>query len=158
MTGSDLPTARLLLRPWTPRTAAAVVAGARRSGWAADFPADGDRVVARLLASEPDGPGWGRYGHRLLVERASGLVVGGAGLFPDGAGGLEVGYGVVASRRGRGYAVEAARALVELAVAGGVRRIVAGVEPGNLASVRVLERLGMQYTGTVDGVDRYLLP
>ena len=158
MTGPDLPTVRLLLRPWTPETAAAVVAGARCDGWAADFPADGDRVVARLLADEPDGPGWGRYGHRLLVERASGLVVGGAGLFPDGDGGLEVGYGVVASRRGRGYAVEAARALVELARAGGVRRIVAGVEPGNDASVRVLERLGMQHTGTVDGVDRYALP
>ena len=43
-------------------------------------------------------------------------------------------------------------------MAGGVRRIVAGVEPGNLASVRVLERLGMQHTGTVDGVHRYALP
>ncbi|BBG00523.1 MULTISPECIES: GNAT family N-acetyltransferase [Pseudonocardia] len=158
MTGSDLPTARLLLRPWTPAAVAAVVAGTRCDGWATDFPADGDRVVARLLAGTPDGPGWGRYGHRLLVERATGLVVGGAGLFPDGAGGLEVGYGVVASRRGRGYAGEAARALVGLAMAGGVRRIVAGVEPGNLASVRVLERLGMQHTGTVDGVHRYALP
>lgn len=155
---ADLVTDRLLLCPWTPQTAAAVVAGVRHDGWAHDFPADGDRVVARLLAREPGGPGWGRYGHRLLVERASGLVVGGAGMFPDPGGtGLEIGYGVVGSRRGRGYAREAARALVALARADGICRVVAGVEPGNPASARVLAGIGMRHTGTVDGEERYAL-
>jgi ribosomal-protein-alanine N-acetyltransferase len=153
----DLTTPRLLLRRWSPEVAAAVVAGARLDGWAADFPAGGDREIARLLARDPGGPGWGRHGHRLLVERATGLVVGGAGLFPDGDGGLELGYGVVASRRGRGYATEAARALAGLALADGVPRVVAGVEPGNPASVRVLERIGMHRTGSADGADRYRL-
>lgn len=155
---ADLATDRLLLCPWSAEIAAAVVAGARRDGWADDFPAHGDRVVARLLAREPGGPGWGRHGHRLLVERAGGLVVGGAGMFPEAGGtGLEIGYGVVPSRRGRGYASEAARALVALARRDGTSRVVAGVEPGNPASARVLAGLGMRHTGTVDGEERYAL-
>lgn len=155
---ADLRTERLLLRSWTPEVAAAVLAGARGTGWADDFPADGDRVIAGLLAREPGGPGWGRHGHRLLVERSSGLLVGGAGMFPEPGGpGLEIGYGVVPSRRGRGYAGEAAAALVGLARADGVSRVVAGVDPGNPASVRVLIGLGMRHIGTVDGVERYLL-
>ncbi|MEJ8281266.1 GNAT family protein [Pseudonocardia spirodelae] len=155
-----LHTARLVLPGWSPAVAAAVVAGTRRADWAADFPADGDRVVARLLARDPSGPGWGPLGHRLLVERDGGAVVGGAGLFPapdDGPAALELGYGVVASRRGRGYAAEAARALLDLALAAGAAPLVAGVDPGNPASVRVLERLGMRRCGTRGGAERFRL-
>ncbi len=151
---------RLMLPGWTPEVAAAVVAGTRRDDWSSDFPAEGDRVVARLLARDPAGPGWGELGHRLLVERDGGAVVGGAGLFPapdDGPSAVELGYGVVPSRRGRGYAVEAARVLLALARAAGASPLVAGVEPGNPASERVLERIGMRPTGTRDGVVRFRL-
>jgi RimJ/RimL family protein N-acetyltransferase len=75
------------------------------------------------------------------------LVVGGIGLFgPPEDGQVEIGYGIVESRRGRGYATEAARALIEAALSlPGVTEVVAGVDPGNPASVRVLEKAGLTF-------------
>ncbi|MFF5705256.1 GNAT family N-acetyltransferase [Streptomyces sp. NPDC012794] len=150
---TDLTTERLVLRRWTPETVTAVLtaaagaeaqAGSRPADWAEDFPADGDRVIAGLLGDHPD---WlGTYGHRLIAERDSGLVVGSIGLFwPPDEGVLELGYGVVPSRRGRGYATEATRALAAHALAApGVHTAAAAVEPSNPASVRVLEKAGFE--------------
>ncbi|MEW1658646.1 GNAT family N-acetyltransferase [Streptomyces sp. NPDC093707] len=80
---ADVLTGRLVLRTWTLGEAGAVLDGARSSHWADDFPAEGDRVVAGLLDQHP---AWlGAYGHRLIIERESALVVGSIGLFwpPD---------------------------------------------------------------------------
>ncbi|GHB54277.1 hypothetical protein GCM10010377_51620 [Streptomyces viridiviolaceus] len=142
----ELGTERLVLRSWTTAEAGAVRAEGvpRPAGWAEDFPADGDRVIASLF---DDNPAWlGAYGHRLIVERDSGLVVGSTGLFwPPSEGTVELGYGVVASRRGRGYATEATRALAAFALtAPGVHTVAAGVELSNPASVRVLEKAGFE--------------
>ncbi|MFK8907758.1 GNAT family N-acetyltransferase [Streptomyces sp. YS-3] len=153
---SELTTDRLALRAWTTADAAAVLdESVHPTDWAEDFPADGDRVIAGLFGENPD---WlGTYGHRLIVERDSGLVVGSIGLFwPPAEGVIEIGYGVVASRRGRGYATEATRALAAFALtAPGVHTVVAGVELSNPASVRVLEKAGFeQYdTNAVEGGD-----
>jgi RimJ/RimL family protein N-acetyltransferase len=140
---AELTTERLVLRPWSPAEIAAVVDDVRLPHWAADFPADGDRVIAGFLADDPAGPG--AHGHRRIVERASDLVVGSIGLFwPPADGVVEFGYGVVASRRGRGYATEAARAVVEFALSlPEVRAVCADVELTNPASVRVLEKAGL---------------
>ncbi|XVV03475.1 GNAT family N-acetyltransferase [Actinosynnema sp. CA-248983] len=137
-----ITTDRLDLPAWTDADLAAVAAGARRARWAPDFPADGDRFIAGLLGDRPE---WrGEFGHRLLVERATGLVVGSIGLFwPPSDGRLEIGYGVVPSRRGLGYATEATRALAAHALtAPGVTVVHAGVDPANPASVRVLVKAG----------------
>ncbi|MBL1100286.1 GNAT family N-acetyltransferase [Streptomyces coffeae] len=151
----DLTTDRLVLRPWTTAEATAVLADTRSAHWADDFPADGDRVIAGLF---DDHPAWlGAHGHRLVVERDSGLVVGSIGLFwPPNDGTLEIGYGIVESRRGRGYASEATRALTEFALtAPGVRTVFANVEPANPASVRVLEKAGFQCWATEEDVVRF---
>ncbi|WP_327110049.1 GNAT family N-acetyltransferase [Nocardia sp. NBC_01730] len=152
---ADLTTERLVLRSWTADEAAAVVGDRRGAAWAADFPAEGDRVIAGLLAEHPD---WlGPFGHRLILERASGLVVGSIGLFwPAVDGELEIGYGVVASRRGRGYAAEATRALAAHALtAPEVHTVCAEVELSNPPSVRVLEKAGFVRLGVHDGIARY---
>ncbi len=136
----QLTTDRLVLRPWTAAEATAVLDNTRSADWADDFPAEGDRVVAGLFGQFP---AWlGEHGHRLIIERDSGLVVGSIGLFwPPSEGTLEIGYGIVASRRGLGYAPEAARALAEFALtAPGVHTVFANVELSNPASVRVLEK------------------
>ncbi|MGK8522245.1 GNAT family N-acetyltransferase [Nocardia asteroides] len=151
----ELLTERLILRSWTAGEAAAVLDDRRRAAWAADFPAEGDRVVAGLFAAHPD---WlGPFGHRLIVERSSGLVIGSIGLFwPPTDGELEIGYGVVASRRGRGYATEATVALTAHAfTAPGVRAVRAEVELSNPSSVRVLENAGFRRLSGQDGVARY---
>lgn len=147
-TCADLTTDRLTLRSWTPAEATAVLNGARPPHWADDFPAEGDQVIVGLFAEHP---AWLEpYGHRQIIERASGLVVGSIGLFwPPGDGTLEIGYGIVPSRRGRGYAPEATRALTEFALsAPGVHTVYATVELSNPPSIRVLERSGFQRRGT----------
>ncbi|WP_024799422.1 GNAT family N-acetyltransferase [Nocardia sp. BMG51109] len=141
---THLVTERLVLRGWTSDEIDAVLAGRHPAHWAADFPADGDRVVAGLLSEHA---GWStEYGHRLVLERDSGQVVGSLGLFwPPSGGALEIGYGMVPSRRGRGYATEATRALAEFAfTAPEVRTVFAEVELSNPASVRVLEKCGFR--------------
>ncbi|WP_280267077.1 GNAT family N-acetyltransferase [Nocardia wallacei] len=148
---------RLLLRRWTAADIDAVRGGPRRAEWAADFPADGDRVIAGLLTENPH---WtGEYGHRLIVERDSGLVVGSIGLFwPPNDGALEIGYGTVPSRRGRGYASEAASLLTAFAFTDPrVRVVYANVELTNPASIRVLERAGFERSPAEsgDGTERW---
>ncbi|MFI9076280.1 GNAT family N-acetyltransferase [Streptomyces sioyaensis] len=140
----DLRTERLLLRPWSDGDLAAVLDGTRQPHWAADFPADGDRVIAGYTAGHPSARG--ACGQRQILERESGLVVGAIGLFwPPADGSVEFGYGIVPSRRGRGYASEAARALVAFAfTAPGVRTVGAKIERSNPASGRVLEKAGLE--------------
>ncbi|WP_406707985.1 GNAT family N-acetyltransferase [Streptomyces halobius] len=66
------------------------------------------------------------------------------GLFwPSSDGALEIGCGIMASRRGRGCAPEATQALVAYApTSPDVRTVYADVELSNPASIRVLEKAG----------------
>jgi ribosomal-protein-alanine N-acetyltransferase len=151
----DLTTGRLVLRAWPPAEVAAVLDGPRPPHWADDFPAAGDAEIAGLLASVPE---WlGPYGHRLVTERATGLTVGSTGLFWPPAGGVvEIGYGIVPSRRGRGYAAEAVERLTAHArTAPGVRAVHARVERTNPASARVLEKAGFRLAGDDGAVLTY---
>ncbi|MFI7147569.1 GNAT family N-acetyltransferase [Nonomuraea sp. NPDC050022] len=154
-THPDLTTARLILRAWTDGEAAAVLDGTRQAHWAEDFPAEGDGVIVGLFAEHP---AWlGEYGHRQVIERESGLVVGSIGLFwPPSDGTLELGYGIVASRRGRGYAPEATRAMTAHALtAPGVHTVYANVELSNPPSIRVLEKAGFERWSTEPETARY---
>ncbi|SCK55379.1 Protein N-acetyltransferase, RimJ/RimL family [Streptomyces sp. WMMB 714] len=146
--GRDLLTDRLRLRGWPPADTAAVNRDERLPHWAEDFPADGDRVIAGFIEAHP--ASCGECGQRQIIERATGLVVGSIGLFwPPSDGTVEFGYGVVPSRRGRGYAPEAVRALVAFALSSAyVDEVQAEVEAANRASVRVLEKAGLHPAGT----------
>ncbi|MET8881343.1 GNAT family N-acetyltransferase [Streptomyces rubiginosohelvolus] len=143
---TDLTTERLILRSWTSLEATAVLEGSRSARWADDFPAEGDRVIAGLLGEHP---AWlDAYGHRLVVERGSGLF------WPPAEGVVGIGYGIVASRCGRGYATEATRALAEFALtAAEVHTVSADVEGANPASVRVLEKAGFQRWACPESAD-----
>lgn len=126
----------------------AISAGSRLGDWAADYPSEGDVIIAGLL--QDAGPAVAAsadqaWGHRQVVEQASGLVVGGIGFFgpPREGGEVEVGYGIVPSRQDRGYATEAVQAMLALAWTDPrVTAVVAGTDPGNVASQRVLEKAG----------------
>ncbi len=99
-----------------------------------------------------------RFGVWVMIERDCGIVVGDLGFRgpPDDAGSIELGYGVIPSRRGRGYAAEAARALVSWARSQpSVRAIVAGCDPGNVPSIRTLQRAGFRRTGEAGGEIRW---
>ena len=91
------------------------------------------------------------YSFLAVVERATGALIGDAGLHPLGGVGpdVELGYTLARGAWGRGYATELGAALVEYAFGVlGVPRVVAQVEPDNRASRRVLEKLGMREVET----------
>jgi RimJ/RimL family protein N-acetyltransferase len=106
-----------------------------------------------------DDPGVLGYGPWIAVDRASNAIVGGAGFVGrPREGQVELGYGIAPEARKRGYATEAARGVVEWALAQpGVERVVAGCDPDNAASIRVLEKLGFERAGTEDGQLRWVL-
>jgi RimJ/RimL family protein N-acetyltransferase len=95
------------------------------------------------------------YGNWAVVERATGRLIGRAGLWnPEGWPGLEVGWLLARDRWGRGYATEAARAAVHHAFTTlDADHLISVIRPGNTASIRVAERLGESYerTTSVDG-------
>lgn len=144
LTGADVTTERLVLRPWPPGDVAAVLGGHRLPHWAPDFPSAADRRISGFVAEHPEA--MNVYGQRQIVERESGLAVGAIGLFwPPDDGVIEIGYGIVESRRGRGYATEATRAMTAFGLtAPGVDEVFADVELANAASVRVLEKAGLR--------------
>ena len=93
----------------------------------------------------------------VLVRRTDGYVVGQCGFKgPPGTDGVvEIAYGVAAEYRGKGYATEAAAALVEFALnTGQVRVVRAHTLPETNASGRVLIKCGFRRLGeTVDPDD-----
>lgn len=105
-------------------------------------------------------PGEERFGVWVIIERASKSVVGDIGFIgpPAADGTVEIGYCVIPACRSRGYATEAARVLVDWALAQpGVESIVAGCDNKNVPSIRILERIGFIRSREKDGQIRWRL-
>ena len=122
----------------------------------------GDAEVMRYYdhpKTRDESRGWIERSQRLYRERGFGLwriarieddtFVGDCGLTPqdvDGVEELEVGYHVTRPCQGRGYATEAAAACLNHARdVLGARRLIALIDPDNLASRRVAEKIGLRY-------------
>lgn len=58
---------------------------------------------------------------------------------------VDIGYAFLPTFWSKGYAIEAARAVMGTAKALGLKRVVAIVDPVNVGSIRVLEKLGMTF-------------
>jgi ribosomal-protein-alanine N-acetyltransferase len=103
--------------------------------------------IAAQIRGEP-GPGF------LAVERKSTAdVIGYCGLTIHGNGSPdepELAYELLRAAHGCGYATEAGRAVVTWATEAGYRRLWAGVWDWNVASRRVLEKLGFREAGQVE--------
>ena len=84
-----------------------------------------------------------------LVQRGSDTVVGSCGFKGPPADGIaEIAYGVSPEQRNRGYATEAATALVTYAFeCAGVSIVRAHTLPNSVASQRVLEKCGFEHVG-----------
>jgi RimJ/RimL family protein N-acetyltransferase len=111
-------------------------------------PLTGDAL--KVLMRTADGH-WSQHGFGLLAvaEREGGRVVGEAGLQVLEAGpDIELGYTLRHAAWGRGYATEAARAVLYWAFAGlRLERVVAVADPANETSLHVLDKLGMRRLG-----------
>jgi len=106
--------------------------------------------VAAQIRAEGEAPG-----PRLLaVERkGSGDVIGYCGLTVRGSGPPdepELAYELLRAVHGRGYATEAGWAVVTWASESGVPRLWAEVWDWNVASRRVLAKLGFRETGRIE--------
>lgn len=103
--------------------------------------------LARLHASTSTDP-W-THGFS-LVHRDSDIVIGKGGFKgpPEADGVVEIAYGVVPDYQGKGYATEAAQALVAYAFSSGHVRVVRAhtFEKSN-ASTRVLAKCGFRHIG-----------
>lgn len=110
--------------------------------------------LARLHALREDDPWVLGFS---LVRREGEVVVGMCGFTgpPAADGVVEIAYGVAPEHQGRGYATEAAQALVEFAISSGRVCVVrAHTLPESNASARVLTKCGFQHLGEViDPVD-----
>ncbi|MBY0520789.1 MAG: GNAT family N-acetyltransferase [Sphingomonas sp.] len=142
-------TPRLTLRPGWPEDAAALTA------------AIGHEAVAFKLARLPWPYTIDHASEWLAQESRPGEVsrvilahdddhvrmVGGIGIHPDGDA-HEIGYWLTPDAWGRGYATEAARAMLGIARhAMGLKRLTSGYFTDNPASGRVLAKLGFRTTG-----------
>ena len=107
---------------------------------------------SRQLAAEPDDRDWMP---RLVILREARTMIGHAGFHgrpgknarkdPDA---VELGYMILAQHRGRGYATEVVRALVEWATdEHGVRRFIASIGPQNAPSLALVRKLGFLEVG-----------
>jgi len=85
-----------------------------------------------------------------VIERASGEVVGHCGLLPktvDGQDEIELVYLMATAFQGRGFATEAALALLGHAFQKlGLTRLVSLIDPANTASERVASKAGMKHS------------
>jgi [ribosomal protein S5]-alanine N-acetyltransferase len=126
--------------------------GARvEAGWEQGVPA---RLRLQQLAADASEQPWLV---RAMVVSTPTRVVGSVGFHapPDDHGRVEIGYDVVASERRKGYAREAARALLDWAWATGrARTCVASVAPHNQPSLALIRSFGFQHTGEhIDEID-----
>jgi RimJ/RimL family protein N-acetyltransferase len=149
-------TERLLLRP----------------GWAEDAPAlaeaIGDEAVVRNLSRVPhpysaaDARAFIESPHdpllpRFLIfsrTRAAPRLVGGCGITRDAeSGALELGYWIARPYWGLGFATEAARAVMRIARATGLKGVMSSHFVDNPASGNVLRKIGFRPVGRI--VERY---
>jgi RimJ/RimL family protein N-acetyltransferase len=90
------------------------------------------------------------YGRWLVLERDSDEVLGWCGLRMQDCGEVDLGYRLVKRCWGLGYATEAAAACLDAGFGElGLAVIVARAANANVASLRVLEKLGMRVRGPV---------
>ena len=95
-----------------------------------------------------------------VVAKDSGMVVGGAGIQPqDRSGDFELAWSIWKEHWNNGYATETATALKDHAFrVMRLKRIVAVADVPNLASIRIMQKIGMRYDGIMnahDLVERY---
>ncbi len=156
---SDVRTTRLLVHPIDTDEATRVLRRVAGPGdaWAHDFPFEGDLIAVKAFVQHTAESGEQRpFGHYRITALHDGLAIGGIGFRgPPTGGRVEIGYGLVPSARGHGYAREALVAMLALASTHGVRVVEATTTPDNVASQRTLAHAGFTLVATGDRLHHY---
>lgn len=148
--GMQLRTERLLLREYTTNDFDAVHAFASDQRiakfveWGPNTTADTKKFLETCVAAQSDPQ---RENFTLALTIPHGAPIGSVGLSLSGGKG-EIGYVIAVNCWGRGYATEAAESLLRLGLEEfGLSEITATCRPDNVASARVLEKIGMTRNG-----------
>ncbi|MEU1346899.1 GNAT family N-acetyltransferase [Streptomyces sp. NPDC005775] len=146
---TNLVTPRLLLSPMTAVEAGQVASGRPADGarWAPGYPSPGEmRAAQRFLETCADTGDPSPYGPYAIRRREDGLLIGGAGFHgaPDENGHVTIGYGLVESARGQGYASEALRGLLRFTRDRGIACVHGDTDLDNIASQHVMTAAGMR--------------
>lgn len=150
-----LETARLRLRWLIPADAPFILALTTQPTWLANI---GDRGVRDLATAEgyiQNGPRASYaargYGLWCIIRKEDDVPVGICGVIKrDTMEHPELAYAVLERFHGMGYGAEAALATAHYAKSElGLPTLSAIVNPGNVASIKILERVGMRYIGPI---------
>lgn len=115
--------------------------------WGRGYPTEGDASAARRFlntcASTGDPQPFSNYEIR---RREDGRAIGGVGFHgtPDENGSVTIGYGLIPSAQGKGYASEALRALLAFARLQGITSVKGDTDRHNTASQHVMAAVGMR--------------
>jgi RimJ/RimL family protein N-acetyltransferase len=151
MKGVEITTERLLLRTVRPGDAAAYygyrsLPKVRRYQGCPKSLSEARRLMAACSALKPNTPRtWYQFA---VIEKSGGAFMGDIAVhFTDGRQ-AELGYTLAPKFQGRGYATEAAAAVLGwLFGALKLHRVAASADPRNKASIVVMKRLGMRKEG-----------
>ena len=158
-----LQTPRLDLVLLDPGTARALVEGASLNGheWASGYPLGSSLLRAELtLAADRQQRPLGPFGTYQVIRRADDKVIGDVGFMgpPDPTGAVNVGCAITEDARGQGYGTEAMQALLQWArEQPGLTCVLADTTRSNLASQRLLERVGLHRVGEDGELLYYML-
>jgi RimJ/RimL family protein N-acetyltransferase len=154
---TEVVSERLVLRRFRPDDLATFVTYrsdpdvARYQSWSAPYPrADGERLIRNMRRQHPDTPGeWFQFA---IALRSTGELVGDCGGKPaayDPAH-TQIGYTISHAHQRCGYGVEAVRTLLGyLFDARRMHRVTASCDGRNVASMGLLERIGMRKEGVM---------
>lgn len=160
MTQPRLVTARLVLRPRHLGDTEACVAMDREPEVTrfVDGPWDDPAAHRAFIEARTRGPWPAGMGYWVVEE--AGAFLGWVLLIPEDGQGpeIEIGWRLRRTVWGRGIATEAARALLPHAFGTlGLPRLVAGIDPANVASLAVARKLAMRPGEPTERYDRHVL-
>lgn len=153
MTITETP--RLIIRKLNTNDAAFILTLTNEPSFIANI---GDKGIRDLAAAErfirvgvwtnQPRPGYGQFG---VALKQSGELIGICGLlFRQNLGLTDIGYALLPSYWGQGYAFEAAEAVLAYGRSTlGLTQIVGLTSKDNIASIRLLQKLGMVFERTV---------
>lgn len=110
-------------------------------------------VAYDKLRNDPTMLGWFFY---LVIHRTDKRLIGAGGFKgkPDAAGMVEIGYEITPAYREQGFGSELARGLIRFAFGHTyVKKVIAHTEEEYNASVKILQKAGMHFVGTVKNME-----
>lgn len=157
MISLPLTTERLVIAMMRPHHAASFVVYrnhpdiARYQDWTVPFTAGmAERMMGDQSALDGlTGDEWVQLAIELRACEPTGIAIGDVAVgIHDSGRQATIGYSISTGEQGKGYATEAVAAVIDLLFGeAGIHRIAASIDPQNVASRRVLDKLGFRFEG-----------